>query len=141
MWISDKWRDFELIDCSRGEKLERWGDQILVRPDPQAIWDTPRRNPLWDTPSARYARSSSGGGNQTVFDLKQIIRTALDKGASALILVHNHPGGNPRPSRADIRHTDAIRRGAAAVALTLLDHVVIADDSFFSFTDDRLYNA
>ena len=84
-------------------------------------------------------RSSSGGGNQTVFDLKQIIRTALDKGASALILVHNHPGGNPRPSRADIRHTDAIRRGAAAVALTLLDHVVIADDSFFSFTDDRLY--
>ena len=62
MWISDKWQDFELIDCSRGEKLERWGDQILVRPDPQAIWDTPRRNPLWDTPSARYARSSSGGG-------------------------------------------------------------------------------
>ena len=63
MWISDKWQDFELIDCSRGEKLERWGDQILVRPDPQAIWDTPRINPLWNTPSARYSRSQSGGGH------------------------------------------------------------------------------
>ena len=62
MWISDKWTDFELIDCSRGEKLERWGDQILVRPDPQAIWDTPRTNPLWAHPSARYSRSSTGGG-------------------------------------------------------------------------------
>ena len=42
MWRSDGWKDYELIDCSRGEKLERWGDQLLVRPDPQAIWDTPR---------------------------------------------------------------------------------------------------
>ena len=63
MWISDQWQDFELIDCGGGEKLERWGDQILVRPDPQAIWDTPRRNPLWRTPSARYSRSQSGGGH------------------------------------------------------------------------------
>ena len=63
MWISDKWTDFELIDCSRGEKLERWGEQILVRPDPQAIWDTPRTNPLWKTPSARYSRSATGGGH------------------------------------------------------------------------------
>ncbi|MBE6996706.1 MAG: SAM-dependent methyltransferase [Ruminococcaceae bacterium] len=63
MWISDKWTDFELIDCSRGEKLERWGDQILVRPDPQAIWNTPRANPLWARPSARYSRSATGGGH------------------------------------------------------------------------------
>ena len=46
MWLSDKWQDFELLDCSHGEKLERWGDYILVRPDPQAIWDTPRRDAL-----------------------------------------------------------------------------------------------
>ncbi len=63
MWISDAWRDFELIDCSRGEKLERWGEFILVRPDPQAIWNTPRTNPAWKKPSARYSRSSSGGGH------------------------------------------------------------------------------
>ena len=63
MWISDKWQDFELIDCSRGEKLERWGSQILVRPDPQAIWNTPRLDPGWKRPSARYSRSSTGGGH------------------------------------------------------------------------------
>ena len=53
MWVTDGWKDYELLDCSDGEKLERWGDQILIRPDPQAIWDTPRSNPLWKTPSAR----------------------------------------------------------------------------------------
>lgn len=62
MWISDKWQDFELIDCSRGEKLERWGKFYLVRPDPQAIWDTPRRNAHWNDRDARYRRSESGGG-------------------------------------------------------------------------------
>ena len=45
MWVSDQWKDYELIDCGRGEKLERWGDQLLVRPDPQAIWNTPRHPP------------------------------------------------------------------------------------------------
>ena len=62
MWLSDKWIDYELIDCGRGEKLERWGDQLLVRPDPQAIWNTPRKHRGWKKPDARYARSSSGGG-------------------------------------------------------------------------------
>ncbi len=63
MWVSDKWRDFELIDCSDGEKLERWGDFYLVRPDPQAIWSTPRRNKHWLDRDARYRRSESGGGS------------------------------------------------------------------------------
>lgn len=63
MWISDKWKDYELIDCAGGEKLERWGNQILVRPDPQAIWKTPRKNVLWKNPSARYSRSETGGGH------------------------------------------------------------------------------
>ena len=62
MWVSDQWRDYELLDASRGEKLERWGDRILLRPDPQAIWDTPRRNPLWNRPDAAYRCSSTGGG-------------------------------------------------------------------------------
>ena len=43
MWIADKWKDYEVIDCSGGEKLERWGDYTLVRPDPQVIWDTPKK--------------------------------------------------------------------------------------------------
>jgi len=62
VWVADGWKDYELLDCSRGEKLERWGGQILVRPDPQAIWDTPRERKEWRHPDARYLRSSSGGG-------------------------------------------------------------------------------
>jgi len=62
MWLADKWVDYELLDCSGGEKLERWGGYALVRPDPQAIWRTPREHPGWRAPDARYERSQSGGG-------------------------------------------------------------------------------
>jgi 23S rRNA (cytosine1962-C5)-methyltransferase len=62
MWVSDKWNDYELLDCSGGEKLERWGRHILVRPDPQAIWQTPKERPEWETADAVYERSQSGGG-------------------------------------------------------------------------------
>lgn len=55
-------KDYELIDASQGERLERWGDIILIRPDPQIIWDTNRRNPLWHGANARYIRSNKGGG-------------------------------------------------------------------------------
>ena len=48
------WKDYELIDCSDGERLERWGDIVLVRPDPQVIWKTPKEHPLWATPHAVY---------------------------------------------------------------------------------------
>ena len=63
MWISDQWQDFELIDCSEGEKLERWGDFFLIRPDPQAIWATPRTDERWNASNARYHRSETGGGS------------------------------------------------------------------------------
>lgn len=56
------WKDYELIDCSDGERLERWGNVILVRPDPQVIWKTPKKNPLWKKADAYYHRSKSGGG-------------------------------------------------------------------------------
>ena len=71
MWVSDRWTDYELIDCGRGEKLERWGDQLLVRPDPQAIWNTPRTHPGWKHPHGRYARSSSGGGQWEKKDMPE----------------------------------------------------------------------
>ena len=57
-----QWKDYELIDCSDGERLERWGDIVLIRPDPQIIWKTPKKDPLWKQAHARYHRSSSGGG-------------------------------------------------------------------------------
>ncbi|MDR0905103.1 MAG: class I SAM-dependent methyltransferase [Oscillospiraceae bacterium] len=69
MLLSNKWKDYELLDCSGGERLERWGQHTLVRPDPQVIWDTPKRHPAWRKPSARYSRSSSGGGQWEKNDL------------------------------------------------------------------------
>ena len=62
MWTADRWKDYEVIDCSSGEKLERWGKWLLVRPDPQVIWATPKENRGWQTPAGRYHRSSRGGG-------------------------------------------------------------------------------
>ena len=71
MWISDSWQDFEVLDCSRGEKLERWGSFYLVRPDPQVIWSTPRQDPRWKRFDARYARSSTGGGHWSAHHLPE----------------------------------------------------------------------
>ena len=62
MWISDSWQDFEVLDCSRGEKLERWGKYTLVRPDPQAIWDTPRTDPRWRTAATAAAIPAAAAG-------------------------------------------------------------------------------
>ena len=67
MRVSDNWKDYELIDCSEGERLERWGKYILIRPDPQVIWSTPKTNGLWYNADARYIRSSSGGGSWDVY--------------------------------------------------------------------------
>lgn len=69
MWKSDNWKDYEVIDTSDGEKLERWGRYILVRPDPQVIWSTPKKNRLWREYDARYARSTSGGGQWSAHHL------------------------------------------------------------------------
>ena len=63
MRLSDKWKDYELIDTSDGERLERWGDIILIRPDPQIIWSSEKKNPLWYSAHARYHRSNRGGGS------------------------------------------------------------------------------
>lgn len=63
MRVADKWKDYELIDCSCGERLERWGNITLIRPDPQVIWKTEKKNPLWKKADAVYHRSQSGGGN------------------------------------------------------------------------------
>ena len=63
MRLSENWKDYELIDASDGERLERWGNIILIRPDPQIIWSTEKKNPLWYSAHARYHRSNKGGGS------------------------------------------------------------------------------
>ncbi len=71
MWTADAWKDYEVIDTSGGEKLERWGDYILVRPDPQVIWDTPRTDRRWKQKNGHYHRSSKGGGEWEFFQLPE----------------------------------------------------------------------
>ena len=77
MWKSDLWKEYELIDTSDGERLERWGDTILVRPDPQVIWKGQRASRLWNKYDARYIRSNKGGG---AWDVKSLPKGMLDEG-------------------------------------------------------------
>lgn len=69
MWIADNWKDYEVLDTSAGEKLERWGEYILVRPDPQVIWKTAHDHAGWKQKNGHYHRSSKGGGEWEFFDL------------------------------------------------------------------------
>ena len=71
MWVSDKWEDYRLLDAADGYRLERWGTHVLVRPDPQVIWKTARRHSRWNTPDAKYTRSSDGGGSWTKHKLPE----------------------------------------------------------------------
>ena len=67
MRATKDWQDYELIDSSSGERLERWGNITLIRPDPQVIWKTPKKNPAWKKADARYSRSNKGGGHWDVY--------------------------------------------------------------------------
>ena len=69
MWIADGWKDYEVIDTSNGEKLERWGDYILVRPDPQVIWNTKKTDKGWKNMNGHYHRSKKGGGEWEFINL------------------------------------------------------------------------
>ena len=71
MWLADGWKDYEVIDTSSGEKLERWGDYILVRPDPQVIWNTKKGDYRWHNPNGHYHRSNKGGGSWEFIDLPE----------------------------------------------------------------------
>lgn len=71
MWIADNWKNYEVIDCSEGEKLERWGRYTLLRPDPQVIWNTPKECKEWRKLNGHYHRSKKGGGEWEFFDLPE----------------------------------------------------------------------
>ena len=87
MWIADKWKDYEVIDCSGGEKLERWGDYTLVRPDPQVIWDTPNKEKGWKHRNGHYHRRlfCCGGSARSSFSSPGVflacLRSPGDRGA------------------------------------------------------------
>ncbi len=72
MWIAKDWTDYEVLDTSGGEKLERWGEYLLVRPDPQVLWNTEKKLPGWRKPNAHYHRSSKGGGEWEFFSLPKV---------------------------------------------------------------------
>lgn len=69
MWIAEHWKDYEVLAASGGEKLERWGKYILVRPDPQVLWNTPHSHPMWKKKNGHYHRSAKGGGEWEFFSL------------------------------------------------------------------------
>ena len=71
MWIADGWKEYEVLDASEGEKLERWGKYILLRPDPQVLWSTPKTAPEWKKLNAHYHRSNKGGGEWEFFHLPE----------------------------------------------------------------------
>lgn len=71
MWIAKDWKDYEVIDCSMGEKLERWGKYILLRPDPQVLWNTPKDHMAWNQLNGHYHRSNKGGGEWEFMNLPE----------------------------------------------------------------------
>ncbi len=72
MWIASDWNDYEVLDTSGKEKLERWGEYLLIRPDPQVLWNTPKAHYGWKKPNGHYHRSNRGGGEWEFFNLPKV---------------------------------------------------------------------
>ena len=81
---------------------------------------------------------STGGLSSTTFDTNMVVRKALEKKADGLIVVHNHPSGNPYPGSADLKQTAALKKAAGTFEISLMDHIVIADSCFYSFSEERI---
>ena len=81
---------------------------------------------------------SSGGIDSTVIDTKTIARKALEKKATSMIIVHNHPSGNPTPGTSDIRETRRLKTALETLGISLTDHVIVSEDSFYSFADEQV---
>lgn len=86
-------------------------------------------------------RLTVGGFDSTVLDVRQTVTVSLEHGAAGVVLVHNHPSGDPRPSGADCALTERIRNALKAVGVNLVDHVVVSGRSFFSFAENRRMQA
>ena len=81
-------------------------------------------------------RMSSGGTFSTTFDVKIVIKRAVEKLASGIILIHNHPSGNPKPGKMDLVHTEELRKAASVLGITLIDHIIVGGDKFYSFCEE-----
>ncbi len=81
---------------------------------------------------------SAGSLESTQLDIQKILRRSIEKQSSQIILVHNHPSGQPLPSEADIRQTERLKRALSTVGIKLTDHIVVAEDAFFSFSEERM---
>ena len=90
-----------------------------------------------------FSREKVGAGSPDAvpIDPRSIVRLALSRNARSLILVHNHPAGNPHPSPEDLRLTQDLARAATACEIILLDHVIISDDSYYSCSEEKLFDA
>ena len=84
---------------------------------------------------------SRGGISSTIDDPKVVVKKALDTHATGIILIHNHPSGNPRPGREDLIQTKEIKKALGTFDISFVDHIVVCDDSLFSFADERVYLA
>ena len=82
---------------------------------------------------------SLGGLSATVVDTRLVVRKALDKRATGILMVHNHPSGDPRPGQEDIEQTAVMKKAASSFDIRLFDHIIICDDRYFSFADERMY--
>jgi len=87
------------------------------------------------------SRINTGGMTSTVLDIRRIAKMALERNAAGVILVHNHPGGDPSPSGADLRQTNMLSEAMKAIGIKLIDHIIVAAGSFFSFSADRVTQA
>ena len=83
-------------------------------------------------------RISQGGISGTIIDTRIILKNAVDRLASTIILCHNHPSGNLKPSDADIRITGKMKESAQIMDINLIDHIIVADNSYFSFADEGM---
>ena len=93
MWLSDDWKEYQLLDCTDKEKLERFGSYLLIRPDPQVIWKGERCHPGWGKPDAHYFRSHLGGGEWRFFSLPQqwTIGYSLEEESESSLRFHLKP--------------------------------------------------
>lgn len=87
------------------------------------------------------SKINTGGMSSTVIDIRRIVKMALERDAAGIFLVHNHPGGNPLPSNADIRLTESLRSALSSIDTSLCDHVIVAEDSFYSFSAGMVMKA